>query len=172
MAGKTGTAQKIDAQGRYTMVDHVASFVGYVPASHPALVVLVSLDTPKGPHNEGGDVAAPVFARVAEHALRHLAIPPDDPDRILRMAPYRPGVVQVQFVDNGASTPAAPAGSEDPQLMPDLRGQSAREAALVAARRGLLVELKGSGRVVSQTPDPGTEIDSGARCVLTLDRPS
>ena len=172
VAGKTGTAQKIDAQGRYTMVDHVASFVGYVPASHPALLVLVSLDTPKGPHNEGGDVAAPVFARVAEHALRHLAIPPDDPDRILRMAPYRPGVVQAQFVDNGASTPAAPAGSEDPQLMPDLRGQSAREAALVAARRGLLVELKGSGRVVSQTPDPGTEIDSGARCVLTLDRPS
>ena len=56
--------------------------------------------------------------------------------------------------------------------MPDLRGQSAREAALAAARRGLLVELKGSGRVVSQTPEPGAEIDNGARCVLTLDRPS
>ena len=72
VAGKTGTAQKVDATGRYSMIDHVASFVGFVPASRPALVVLVSLDTPRGPHNEGGDVAAPVFARVAEQALRHL----------------------------------------------------------------------------------------------------
>ena len=48
VAGKTGTAQKIDATGRYSMIDHVASFVGFVPASRPALVILVSLDTPAG----------------------------------------------------------------------------------------------------------------------------
>ena len=176
VAGKTGTAQKVDAQGHYSMVDHVASFVGYVPASRPALVVLVSLDTPRGPRNEGGDVAAPVFARVAEHALRHLAVPPDDADRVLRMAPYRPSnLTPAAYVPGRAPAPGAveaQADPGDPQLMPDLRGQSAREAALVAARRGLLVELRGSGRVVSQTPDPGTEIDNGARCVLTLDRPS
>ena len=46
VAGKTGTAQKVDATGRYSMIDHVASFVGFVPASRPALVILVSLDTP------------------------------------------------------------------------------------------------------------------------------
>ena len=80
VAGKTGTAQKVDATGRYSMVDHVASFVGFVPASRPALVVLVSLDTPRGARNQGGDVAAPLFARIAEQALRHLAVPPDDPD--------------------------------------------------------------------------------------------
>ena len=57
VAGKTGTAQKIDASGRYSMIDHVASFVGYVPATRPALVILVSLDTPRGPKNQGGDVA-------------------------------------------------------------------------------------------------------------------
>jgi beta-lactam-binding protein with PASTA domain len=54
--------------------------------------------------------------------------------------------------------------------MPDLRGQSAREAALAAARRGLIVELKGSGRVVEQSPDPGAEIEAGMTGVLTLDR--
>jgi cell division protein FtsI (penicillin-binding protein 3) len=136
-------------------------------------VVLVSLDTPRGPRNEGGDVAAPVFARVAEHALRHLAIPPDDADRVLRMTPYRPSnVTPAAYVPGSSTGGESRVEGGDPQLMPDLRGQSAREAALVAARRGLLVELKGSGRVVSQTPDPGTEIDNGARCVLTLDRPS
>ena len=55
--------------------------------------------------------------------------------------------------------------------MPDLRGQSAREAALAAARRGLIVELHGSGHVVSQTPEPGSEIEAGTTGVLTLDRP-
>src|SRR5207244_9397944 len=85
VAGKTGTAQKVDASGHYSMVDHVASFVGYVPASRPALVILASLDTPKGPKNEGGDVAAPLFARVAERALRRLAIPPDDAGRVMHV---------------------------------------------------------------------------------------
>jgi cell division protein FtsI (penicillin-binding protein 3) len=183
VAGKTGTAQKIDAQGRYSMVDHVASFAGYVPASDPALVILVSLDTPKGPRNEGGDVAAPVFARVAEHALRWLAIPPDDAERVLRLAPVRPSTVLNAAYDpsgGGATAPvrasvSSAAGADrewvDPALMPDLRGRSAREAALVAARRGLIVELRGFGRVAEQTPAAGVEVEPGTRCVLTLDQP-
>jgi cell division protein FtsI (penicillin-binding protein 3) len=167
VAGKTGTAQKVDATGRYSMVDHVASFVGFVPAAHPALVVLVSLDTPRGLQNEGGDVAAPVFARVAERALRHLQVPPDDEERVLRMVPYRPQVTRVAF------QPAAPEGvrgaePDGPGRMPDLRGQSAREAAISAARRGLIVELRGSGRVRSQSPDPGVELEPGMTCVLIL----
>ena len=54
--------------------------------------------------------------------------------------------------------------------MPDLRGASAREAALAAARRGLIVELKGSGRVVAQTPEPGAEIEPGQSCEINLAR--
>jgi len=167
VAGKTGTAQKVDGSGHYSMVDHVASFVGYVPASRPALVILASLDTPKGPKNEGGDVAAPLFARVAERALRRLAIPPDDPDRVLRAialpeqgrvrpAPYSPSVAPLE------------PSQDEPLRMPDLRGRPAREAAIEAARRGLIVELKGSGAVVAQSPDPGAEIEAGVTCLLTL----
>jgi cell division protein FtsI (penicillin-binding protein 3) len=167
VAGKTGTAQKIDATGRYSMVDHVASFVGFVPASRPALVILVSLDTPRGPHNEGGDVAAPVFSRVAERALRILAVPPDDPDRVLRMLASRPESARPAAYRAGDLAPAA---ADEPGLMPDLRGRSAREAAIAAARRGLIVELRGSGRVVSQQPGPGTEIEAGMTCVLSLGR--
>jgi cell division protein FtsI (penicillin-binding protein 3) len=64
----------------------------------------------------------------------------------------------------------APAESEPgvPPIMPDLRGQSAREAAIKAARRGLIVELRGSGHVVAQSPEAGTEIEPGLTCVLTL----
>jgi hypothetical protein len=54
--------------------------------------------------------------------------------------------------------------------MPDLRGQSAREGAITAARLGLIVELRGSGRISGQSPEPGTEIETGTRCVLELER--
>jgi cell division protein FtsI (penicillin-binding protein 3) len=172
VAGKTGTAQKIDpATGRYSMVDHVASFVGFVPASRPALVILVSLDTPKGPHNEGGDVAAPVFARVAEQALRRLAVPPDDPDRVLRASasPMRivpasaSAVADVSLAVTGSSERGGTSGG-----VPSMIGLSAREAAVLAARYGLMVELQGSGRVVAQVPEAGHELEPGLTCQLSL----
>jgi len=170
VAGKTGTAQKVDATGRYSMVDHVASFVGFTPASHPALLILVSLDTPKGPRNQGGDVAAPLFARIAEAALRRLAVPPDDPGRVLRaVADPAEAVVRAAYRPEPTPTPL-PERTDEPGIMPDLRGRSAREAAIAAARLGLIVELRGSGRVVAQTRDPGTEIEAGTTCVLPLAR--
>ncbi|HWZ41898.1 MAG TPA: penicillin-binding protein [Candidatus Saccharimonadales bacterium] len=77
VAGKTGTAQKIDpATGAYSRTRHVASFGGFAPVNNPALSVLVVLDSPVGQH-EGGQVAAPVFARVAQQVLAYLNVPHD-----------------------------------------------------------------------------------------------
>jgi cell division protein FtsI (penicillin-binding protein 3) len=167
VAGKTGTAQKIDATGKYSMIDHVASFVGYVPASRPAIVILVSLDTPRGPRNQGGDVAAPLFARIAEPALRRLAIPADDPTRVLRAStPSAAAVIPASY----SPATALPVDDGDASRMPDLRGRSAREAAITAARRGLVVELKGSGRVIAQHPEAGAGIEPGMSCRLELGR--
>ncbi len=170
VAGKTGTAQKIDASGRYSMVDHVASFVGFAPAARPALVILASLDTPRGPKNQGGDVAAPLFARIAEGALRVLAVPPDDGSRVLRAVAVVPETLTPAAYRPRPAREAALPPLDEPELMPDLRGRPAREAAIAAARRGLVVELKGSGQVVAQSPVPGAEIEPGLTCVLTLGR--
>ena len=171
VAGKTGTAQKIDATGRYSMIDHVASFVGFTPAARPALVVLASLDTPRGPKNQGGDVAAPLFARIAEGALRVLAVPPDDAARVLRAVAVVPeSLTPAAYRPRAPARPAVEAPADEPGLMPDLRGRPAREAAISAARRGLVVELRGSGRVVAQSPEPGAEIEPGLTCLLTLGR--
>jgi beta-lactam-binding protein with PASTA domain len=57
-------------------------------------------------------------------------------------------------------------------VMPDLTGRSAREAATLAAKLGLIVELKGSGQVLEQSPLPGAELEAGAACVLKLGRPA
>ncbi|MDQ3889591.1 MAG: penicillin-binding protein 2 [Actinomycetota bacterium] len=77
VAGKTGTAAKPDpVRGGYSESRYVASFVGFVPATQPRLVVLVTVDEPHGAI-WGGTVAAPAFARIAEFALPYLEIPPD-----------------------------------------------------------------------------------------------
>src|SRR5213078_3449741 len=78
-AGKTGSAQKIDpATGRYSRTQLIASFTGFAPISNPAVTILVSLDSPVGQH-EGGQVAAPVFKRIAEQVLSYLNVPRDVP---------------------------------------------------------------------------------------------
>jgi membrane peptidoglycan carboxypeptidase len=77
VAGKTGTAQKVDSlTGRYSSDKWVSSFVGFVPASAPRLAIMVVVDEPQGQHY-GGLVAAPIFKRVAVEALRYLGVPPD-----------------------------------------------------------------------------------------------
>lgn len=77
-AGKTGTAQKIDRKtGSYSKTEYISSFVGFVPATSPKLVILVMVDSPEGVIY-GGTVAAPVFKAVAEQSLAYLQVAPDD----------------------------------------------------------------------------------------------
>ena len=64
--------------------------------------------------------------------------------------------------------PAPVAIGDGAALMPDLRGLSARDAALAAARLGLIVRLRGTGRVAAQVPQPGEEVAAGAACSLLL----
>jgi cell division protein FtsI (penicillin-binding protein 3) len=76
VAGKTGTS-RIASAGGYVTDRYTAVFAGIAPASDPRLVAVVVIDDPKGEQYYGGDVAAPVFARIVAGALRVLAVPPD-----------------------------------------------------------------------------------------------
>lgn len=77
VAGKTGTAQKIDpTTGEYSNALYDASFVGYAPAENPQLLVAVVVDEPTVGSYYGGDVAAPAFEDIAEFSLRSLRIAP------------------------------------------------------------------------------------------------
>ncbi len=83
VAGKTGTAQKVDPEtGTYSSTKFVGSFVGFVPAEDPQLAILVMIDEPQGPA-WGGVVAAPVFRKVAEQALRYLSVAPGEEARMV-----------------------------------------------------------------------------------------
>jgi cell division protein FtsI (penicillin-binding protein 3) len=84
VAGKTGTARKL-VHGRYVR-RYMASFVGFLPASDPRVVIVVSIDEPRTIY--GGVAAAPVFSEIARHVIQRLAIPAAPP---VRLPPFAPG---------------------------------------------------------------------------------
>lgn len=141
VAGKTGTAQKASRGGYSDQV--VASFVGYVPADRPRLVMLVTIDEPRGAQY-GGTVAAPVFREVAEATLRYLGVPPSVPSRSIALnPPVLAAFSQSAPVNTGATS------------VPDLRGLDARAAIARAVAAGYTVRTHGSGVVREQEPMPG-----------------
>jgi cell division protein FtsI/penicillin-binding protein 2 len=77
LAGKTGTANKVDeTTGLYSESRYIASFVGFAPAKSPRLLVTVMVDEPQGAIY-GGEVAAPAFQKITSFALNYLRIPPE-----------------------------------------------------------------------------------------------
>jgi cell division protein FtsI/penicillin-binding protein 2 len=81
VAGKTGTAQKIDPKGGYMSGHYVSSFIGFLPADDPKFVLLVTLDDPtvKGELAFGGRTAAPVFSQIAARAVSYMDLKPTEP---------------------------------------------------------------------------------------------
>ncbi|MFA5026499.1 MAG: penicillin-binding transpeptidase domain-containing protein [Candidatus Methylomirabilota bacterium] len=91
VAGKTGTAQKVDPiTGRYSHRRVVASFVGAVPAEAPRAVILVTIDDPET-HRWGAAIAAPTFREIARDVVQYLKVPPS-PSQNLRVV--RAGLVR------------------------------------------------------------------------------
>ncbi len=77
LAGKTGTASKIDpTTGEYSKTAYVASFIGFAPASDPKLLCAVVVDEPQTGSIYGGAVAAPAFGQIMSFALPYLGVPP------------------------------------------------------------------------------------------------
>jgi cell division protein FtsI (penicillin-binding protein 3) len=176
VAGKTGTAQKVDpTTGTYYRDRLVASFVGFVPAEDPKLVILVVLyDVPHG--RFGGLVAAPVFSEIASDALRRMAVAPSypsveraslvpigDPFGFFSSSEKTENDGQVDVDEEGQANaaeqyPAERVPDESYQAnprIPDFRGLSLRSALAVARTYRLTLEVKGDGYVVSQQPAPG-----------------
>ena len=93
VAGKTGTAQKLDpATHRYSHDRFRAWFIGIVPADNPRLVILAGLDEPRPPTHTGGSAAAPLFAEVAAAQLSRLGII-TQPERVASRDPHREGAL-------------------------------------------------------------------------------
>ena len=180
VAGKTSTAQKVDpATGKYSMEKFTAAFVGFVPADHPRIVVAVVLDEPSIGHY-GGDLAGPVFRRVAEASLRYLGVTPsassakiadvkregDPADATLAMMrpPTQPAAPPTPPAS--AAPGAAPPGTV---RVPDASGLAGHDVVTALTKVGLVPQIEGWGRVVRQNPPPGTAAPKGSAVRVVLE---
>jgi cell division protein FtsI (penicillin-binding protein 3) len=190
VAGKTATAQKIDPNsGRYKDGSYVASFLGFVPADAPRLVVAVVIDEPMGGAYAGGTVAAPVFRRVSEASLRYLGVRPEgtraaklgevaeyakgpDPAKAaheaLRGAPRAP---EPEDDADAPSKSAAPPGAEQVRV-PDLTGLPMRAALQALLQLGLRPTVNGTGRVDRTEPAAGASVGKGSEVTVVFEPPS
>ncbi len=166
VAGKTGTAQKLDpATRRYSHAPGVLSFVGFAPADEPRFAMLVMLDEPRN-EKWGSEAAAPIFGAIGREILRYLEVPPRDaqPVQIVTGPPAEP-VIPARMRLVSTAEAAQPDGA---RRMPDLGGKTLRQALEALEPLRVEVRLAGQGRVFRQVPAAGDPLEPGAVARLTL----
>jgi cell division protein FtsI (penicillin-binding protein 3) len=168
VAGKTGTAQKVNPETRrYDPNMWVASFVGFFPAERPRVAIGVMIDEPHGSHY-GGVVAAPVWTQIADAAIASLDILPvpeserfdrgEEPEDVARKGKKsgEEGDEPVAYASPEDARVEAPRVGQDGAIeTPDLTGMTMRQALAQSRALGALPRASGWGRVVSQRPEPG-----------------
>jgi len=173
IAGKTGTAQKVDpVTRRYSVDKWVSSFLGFVPADEPRVAMLVVIDEPSGSHY-GSVVAAPVFREVAEQTLKYLGVPPRAADlQAAKAEPPAPAEIRRARValPRAALEETAVEDESGDVVVPDFTGMSIAEAVSAARRAGVELDLVGSGRAIGQEPGPGAA-PHGALCRVAFRPP-
>jgi cell division protein FtsI (penicillin-binding protein 3) len=157
IAGKTGTART-----EYWMEDwdkdrrYISSFAGYFPADDPkysCIVVIHKPSTKKGYY--GADVTGPVFKRIAQKIYT------DSPLRDTIQLPVRPMSELVQ-----QEAQITQWLNETPEGLPDVRGWALMDALAVLENLGLTVEVRGSGSIMEQSPEPGTALGQMQKVTL------
>jgi cell division protein FtsI (penicillin-binding protein 3) len=163
VAGKTGTAQKPDlARGGYFAKKRVASFVGFVPADDPRLVLLVLIDEPEV-DVYGGTVAAPTFRNIAGAGLRRLGVLPDRPQTQKPETAEQAALIPVARRNESGTVKSAGALE-----VPDFVGLSLRQALEKAKSMNIRLEMRGNGYVTKQLPAAGAVWDKGDLVALDL----
>jgi cell division protein FtsI/penicillin-binding protein 2 len=167
VAGKTGTAQKIDPKtGMYSDTDYIVSFVGYAPANDPKIAVLVVIDTPHAPVIQGGTLGGPRVKNIIEGTLQYYGVPVSaetpsdltkvDPDALAEQAAAKNGNTSAEK----NNIPARQAG-EGEVLVPDLKGLTIRQAGELLGKMDLRYEFSGSGLAYKQSPEAGKIVNRG-----------
>lgn len=145
VGGKTGTAQKVN-NGVYMVGNYITSFIGFLPANDPKVIVYVAIDNPKGITAYGGTVAAPIAKNILEDTINALEI--KQPEGGISKE-YRYFDVQYETV-------------------PDVVGLDVKEARKLL--KGFNIEYSGTGnRIMSMSPEAGNRVVSGSTIRLMLE---
>jgi cell division protein FtsI (penicillin-binding protein 3) len=192
VAGKTGTAQIADENRGYEKKIYNASFAGYFPADKPKYSCIVVVNDPAQGKYYGGSVAAPVFREIAdkvyatnleiyqetEAEIEETRVPPvmygyhDDLDWLCRVLdiPVSSGSDHSEWVvsfreEDGVRF--APRVIREQQV-PNVKGMNARDAIYILEQLGMKTNIKGHGKVRSQSVEPGSRFSDGQEITLDL----
>lgn len=144
IGGKTGTAQKVN-NGTYMVGNYILSFIGFMPADKPKIVVYVAIDNPKGVVQYGGTVAAPIAKGIFESYIE-----------INDLQPVKDGMPkEYNWLDTKYS------------VLPSVIGKSVKEANTIL--KGYKLEYSGTGsKVIYQSPEEGYYVKDGTTIKLML----
>ncbi|MCH8034353.1 MAG: transpeptidase family protein [Bacteroidetes bacterium] len=171
VGGKTGTSQKL-IDGKYSKSKYNASFIGFFPADNPQMVCLIIVNSPKEKY--GGRVAAPIFKNITERILEtNLKIFQKSEEykthknvesKIVSITNEKEVAPKVTNVVNVSGN--YPNSENQKILMPDLRGQTVKDALIKLNLLGLNYDINGSGIVTSQSISPGLKIKPNQVCKI------
>lgn len=181
VAGKTGTAQKVDpVKGGYARDAYISSFAGFVPSNNPRYVIFVAVDSPKKAYY-GSQVAAPVFAKMAQYLVRRAGLPPvlvSERNMINSEERKRSNLQQAAVAEikrSAAAALGAPAeggpGNAEPNTFPNVLGLTLREALNKVRPQAKHVAIRGHGVVVRTIPAAGQEVSTKTTVTLVLENP-
>ena len=145
VGGKTGTAQKVN-NGIYMVGNYITSFIGFMPADDPQIIVYVAIDNPKGITAYGGTVAAPIARNILEDAISILEIP------------KREGGIQKEYRYFDTKY----------QVVENVVGKTVKEAREML--KGFNITYSGTGeKVISMSPKAGSSVPVGSTIRLMLE---
>jgi cell division protein FtsI (penicillin-binding protein 3) len=173
VAGKTGTAQKVNPNGKgYLDKAYLSSFVGFIPAVDPKYVIFVAVDHPKKNAYYGSQVAAPIFSRLAGYAARRGGLAPvllSEKNLVPseRSRAEKPRERVLASTSTAGEIMALP-GLQKTEVIPDLMGLSVREILQKTFGQDLDVRIRGQGLAFDMTPEAGTPVPSDKRITVFL----
>ena len=187
VAGKTGTAQKVDPETHRYADKWIGSFIGFAPAEDPEVLALVMIDEPKETHY-GGVVAAPAFREIVKKSLAVRGVLPLEEEERFALGEDEEETEASAEEEKSAEREKSDAEAElDGKLaagkktekegrsatagtgsLPDFRGLTLRAALRKAAELGLSPQIEGWGQVVAQQPRPGGFVTENEKLSLVL----
>ena len=155
VAGKTGTAQKVDLEKKgYKKGEYISSFAGFIPAHNPEFVIYLAIDGAKD-NFYASSLVAPLFAQVASYSVRSMGLSPTLLAKDSMISPHKDKKKtagrQIAFVDN---------------RIPELKGLTLREVLVKTQETGLQLKIYGSGRLIRSNPIAGESLPQNKKITL------
>lgn len=161
IAGKTSTAQRPDAAGKYS--GYIPGFVGFPVNVENPFVIYVYVEKPEKGSYYGNDVAAPVFRKIAEYMLFK--------NKDIKNLPSTKLIAEKHKIDIVQKKEAGRLRFKN-RVVPDFIGRDKKTLQDFAKSNGITINFKGMGIVEKQSPAPGTVLKDGEQISLILKLPS